>query len=389
MIRGCGSKKSYRQKWCLRYAESSGGLVNFCRLNTILELMNGRTLGNVTMINKIPSHIFIVGNSRSGTTMLGRVLGNHSKVHTFGELHFFEHQVDAVTVEGGYSWPKEQRIELIERLLTSARDGFFCPVCPGQYESIAEHILSTADEDTPVAAYDAFLRMEAERHGKQIPLEQTPRYLFFVKEIMDCFPNARIINIVRDPRDVLLSQKNKWRRRHLGAKNIPCKEAFRSWVNYHPYTISRLWVSAVRTANRYSDHPWFISIRFEDLLQNPEVMVKKLCDFAGINFEGAMLEVPQIGSSTGIDKPEIKGINSDRINAWRNGGLSQAELAVCQSTTAKEMSLLGYKPEAVMITMLQRLVIMGGFGLKIFAALLLNLDRSKNFVDTLRRRLTG
>ena len=33
--------------------------------------------------------VFVVGNSRSGTTMMGRILGNHPDVYTFGELHFF------------------------------------------------------------------------------------------------------------------------------------------------------------------------------------------------------------------------------------------------------------------------------------------------------------
>lgn len=37
--------------------------------------------------------IFIVGNSRSGTTMLGRILGLHGKVHTLEELHFFDHKI--------------------------------------------------------------------------------------------------------------------------------------------------------------------------------------------------------------------------------------------------------------------------------------------------------
>ncbi|MFI5135892.1 MAG: sulfotransferase, partial [Chitinophagales bacterium] len=34
--------------------------------------------------------IFVVGNSRSGTKMMGRILGNHEKVHAFPEMHFFE-----------------------------------------------------------------------------------------------------------------------------------------------------------------------------------------------------------------------------------------------------------------------------------------------------------
>ncbi|MBK9638971.1 MAG: sulfotransferase [Bacteroidetes bacterium] len=33
--------------------------------------------------------IFVVGNSRSGTTMLGRMLGRNSRVYKFPELHLF------------------------------------------------------------------------------------------------------------------------------------------------------------------------------------------------------------------------------------------------------------------------------------------------------------
>ena len=33
--------------------------------------------------------IFVVGSSRSGTTMMGRILGSHTDIFTFNELHFF------------------------------------------------------------------------------------------------------------------------------------------------------------------------------------------------------------------------------------------------------------------------------------------------------------
>ena len=34
--------------------------------------------------------LFVVGNSRSGTTMFARMLGRHPSVHTVSELHFYE-----------------------------------------------------------------------------------------------------------------------------------------------------------------------------------------------------------------------------------------------------------------------------------------------------------
>ncbi|MEP7168745.1 MAG: sulfotransferase, partial [Bacteroidota bacterium] len=34
--------------------------------------------------------IFVAGNSRSGTTLMGRILGKHTTVFTFNELHFLE-----------------------------------------------------------------------------------------------------------------------------------------------------------------------------------------------------------------------------------------------------------------------------------------------------------
>ena len=41
-------------------------------------------------MEKLNKYIFIVGNSRSGTTLLSRILSNHDKVFSFKEIHFFE-----------------------------------------------------------------------------------------------------------------------------------------------------------------------------------------------------------------------------------------------------------------------------------------------------------
>jgi hypothetical protein len=319
--------------------------------------------------------------------MLGRILGNHSQVHTFGELHFFEQQVDVPTVSNRPIWTKVKLTILLERLLTSSRDGFFNTVIPGKYKDDVQSILSIVNNNDAVSSYRAFLDFETEKNNKLIPCEQTPRYLFSVEEILEIFPGCRIINMVRDPRDVLLSQKHKWRRRFLGAKTIPLIEAFRSWVNYHPYIITRLWVSAVRESQRHKKSKRFVTVRFEDILESPENEVKALCKFVGIEFEKNMLTVPRVGSSMRSDNPEKKGIDGSHSAAWKKGGLSKGELSICQQIAAREMKLLDYKFELISISVQQKVFSMLSFLLKTPIALLMNLRRNKNIFQSIRRRL--
>lgn len=333
--------------------------------------------------------LFIVGNSRSGTTMLGRVFGQHSACYTFGELHFFENQVDARTIRERCLWSRERLGRLLERLFTTARKGFFESVSSGEFSDEVARVLGPAEQDDPIAVYERFLQYETTRMGKVVPCEQTPRYLFFVGEILSAFPEAKVVNMIRDPRDVLLSQKHKWRRRMLGARNIPVAEALRAWTNYHPYMIARLWLAAVRTADCYTDHPRFKSVRFEDLLANPQRVVRDLCEFADLPFEEGMLAVPQVGSSTGMDRPDRLGIEGGRAGAWRKGGLSTTEIDICQRVAGAAMREHGYSCEAVRASALRRHVAMLQFGLKGLAALMLNLKRTRNLRETLKRRLAS
>ena len=64
--------------------------------------------------------IFVVGNSRSGTTMMGRILGKHPSVYTFGELHFFG-QLCAPPFSS--ELPKEEIEELAAQLYCIQREG--------------------------------------------------------------------------------------------------------------------------------------------------------------------------------------------------------------------------------------------------------------------------
>lgn len=328
--------------------------------------------------------IFVIGNSRSGTTMMGRILGNHSLINTFPELHFFE-QLWSPS-EGGISISIDNAKILFAKLLCIGRDGYLtgCSQYTRYIPEADEQIKSNMNK---LEVFSKYLEYESSLKDKTISCDQTPRNLFYVEEILNYYSDAKIIYMIRDPRDVLLSQKNKWKRRSLGAKSIPLIEAIRSWINYHPITICQLWNATVNSMHSIEDHSSIKTIIFENLLEEPHKHIEEICDFLEIDYQEEMLNIPQVGSSVGHDDPSKKGINKTRTSAYKNGTLSNTELYICESILKNNMNKLNYLPDGYKPNILMLVGLYVTFPIKIFLALLFNLKRMKNIKESIKRRM--
>lgn len=328
--------------------------------------------------------IFVVGSSRSGTTMMGRILGRHKDIFTFHELHFFE-QLWSPSISGG-KLSFDEAVTLIARLIAVQRDGYLTVSNINPFLKEAEGIVADFDGSS-ADMFSKFLHYECSLKGKKIPCDQTPRNVFYIDEILQLYPDAKIISMIRDPRDVLLSQKNKWKRKFLGAKNIPLKEALRSRINYHPFTISKLWGAAARESLRHNKNDNVLQVRFEMLLEQPEQVIRKICQFLDIEFDNDMLMVPQIGSSLGVDKPKIHGIDKGRSDSWRSGGLNATEVYICEKATGRLMREFNYAEGACQANPLLFVFYVVIFPFQIVCALFFNLNRMKKIGESIRRRL--
>ncbi|MDE0327058.1 MAG: sulfotransferase [Candidatus Poribacteria bacterium] len=333
--------------------------------------------------------IFVVGNSRSGTTMMGRILGKHPSVYTFGELHFF----GQLCAPPFLSETRKEEIEKVaSQLYCIQREGYRTHGNPRRFLNETRTFLDSLATypETQAALFEAFLRHGTAENGGTIPCDQTPRNVFYIADILDLYPKARIINMIRDPRDVLLSQKRKWKRRFLGGSDMPMKETFRDWMNYHPITISYIWRTAVTTAEQFLQHERVTSIYFEELLAQPEATVKGVCDFAGITYTHEMLQIPQVGSSVAEDQPQELGINPHRAYSWHGettgGELSSAEIYLNQTITAPLMKKHNYSPVSIQPNVVSLVLHLLAFPVKLIGAFLFNLDRMKNIGQTLKRR---
>ena len=334
--------------------------------------------------------IFVVGNSRSGTTMMGRILGKHPSVYTFGELHFFG-QLCAPPFS---SEARKEEIEKVaSQLYCIQQEGYRTHGNPHRFLNEARTFLEglTTYPETQAALFEAFLCHGTTENGGTIPCDQTPRNVFYIADILELYPKARIINMIRDPRDVLLSQKRKWKRRFLGGSDMPIKETLRDWMNYHPITISHIWRTAVTAAEQFLQHERVTSIYFEELLAQPEATVKRLCDFVGITYTYEMLQIPQVGSSVAGDQPQELGINPHRAHSWHSettgGELSSGEIYLNQRITAALMKKHNYSPVSIRPNVVSLAFYLLTFPVKLIGAFLFNLDRMKNIRQTLKRRL--
>ncbi len=286
--------------------------------------------------------IFVTGASRSGTTMMSRVLGNHSKILALNELHYFGDLVDPYK-EGGILGA-EDSIGLAANLIARQEKGIWGDGPEELEREIAETIIgkTLANTITGMDIYEKVVMYFAHESKKEGACEQTPRNIFYAKQLLDYYPSARVVHMLRDPRAVIASQKNRWRLRKLSGKHVPISEVIRTWFNYHPFTMCRLWSRATEAANALENHPRFMVLKFEDLVSDPSHHVSRVCHFLGVDFEESMLDVPRWGSSNQDGNTGKKGITSDVQDAWKDI-LSVGELNVVENRTGPFMDRLGYE----------------------------------------------
>ncbi|HEX5314046.1 MAG TPA: sulfotransferase [Gammaproteobacteria bacterium] len=327
--------------------------------------------------------IFVVGASRSGTTMIARMLGRHSQICTFRELHFFDQL-----------WTRnEQSVDaarLAATLYSIQRKGYHEPRDLMAFQAEAAELVTgmTAEKrETSTAIFREFLLQEAQHNGKRIPCEHTGHNVFYLDEIFALFPNSSVINVVRDPRAVLLSQKNWWRRRMLGDSNLSKLHGLRQKVNYHPVTMGNLWNASVRAAGRYRDDKRVLQLNFEWCVEDGERLAQTLCQFLRLEFAPEMLKVPHVGSSLHRDRHDRTGVDASRASAWRDGGLTAAEIRLCQRVVRRQLSPNGYEAVSVRGGLLGMLTLRLLWPLQALVAFVWNMRRVKHPLDAIRRRL--
>jgi hypothetical protein len=222
-------------------------------------------------------YLFVVGCPRSGTTLLRRMLDAHPELAITPETHWIPRSLEhgtGVTPEG---FATE---ELVSNLLASPkfrRTG----IGRSELESLLETGAPVPYADFVRGFFDLYGRIE----GKPLVGDKTPGYVRRLPLLHELFPNARLVHLIRDGRDVALSALGWRRASKLGAR-------LSTW-NAHPVPTAAHWwerqVRLGREAGESLGSDTYYEVRYEALIADPAGEAESLCAFLGLPFDAAML----------------------------------------------------------------------------------------------------
>jgi len=271
--------------------------------------------------------IFIIGVHRSGTTLLRYMLNSHPRIYLPPESdfipRFFQRQPCA-------PMKRPQAIQNLDIIFSSYR---FVREWQGERPDPAAFV-DRLPNLTPAAFLDALFRQYASQFGAERWGDKTPIYTSYVDLIVQIFPTAQFVHLIRDGRDVALSMVDKWGQDEF---HIDLYFAAQSWKK----RLYQAFASAAQLGpGRYYE------LRYEQLTADPEPLLREMCDFMGETFVPAMVEPHRLGRERirpdGFHAAVRRPPTTARTGRWRRE-MSPAEQRLFQAVAGHLLEQLGYE----------------------------------------------
>ncbi len=270
--------------------------------------------------------VFVVGMNGSGTTMLLDSLGRHRALYAFPQetrliphLYARRAQFGDLQDDGSFLrlWDEVRRLMVFRH----ANGGVEVPL-PEDWADYPRDLS---------AVLDGVFRHFAARQQKSRWCEKSPQHAQHLQALAALFPRARFVHIIRDGRDCAASFHRRWKRT--------------------PELTMHRWKRVVREARRQGaavGHDRYLELTYEAFTSEPELWLRRVCAFLGLEFDAAVLQSAQPWTETaseGAAGPTGFLANSGK---WRHY-FSAGRLARLERIGGSTLQALGYEtghPEA-------------------------------------------
>jgi len=257
--------------------------------------------------------IFILGNGRSGTTLIRFMLNAHPDIYICEEVSY-------------HFWMENFRGSFRKRLYQ-----FFHTFSYAWLRMEPQKVLDTLPHDFGEKdfsqVYQRILQCKAAQYGKAHYGEKGPLLTEHLAKLLRDYPDARIIHMVRDPRAVVHSHYTMpWSTSSIIGANVMVR------VNMERIT-------------HYGDR--ILAVKLEELIAHPENELRRILNYIGVAWSDNVLHhVDHLPDNDGIPFPwlmEASHRPQEKKQRWQDT-LSPAWIRMTEAFNHKTMRAFGYQP---------------------------------------------
>ncbi len=269
--------------------------------------------------------LFLLSLPRSGSTLLQLLLSAHSAISTAAEPWLLLAPLYALRADGVYA-------EYSQETSVSALEGFCQRLEGGRQDYLAE-----------VGAMARRLYQRASDDGARYFLDKTPRYSLVVEELLETFPDAKVVFLWRNPLAVVASVVDTWSSGRWAA--------YRQKVDL----FSGLEKLIAAFASR-QDQDQVASLRYEDLVADPRTAIAPILDYLELDWEERVVQdldasrvAGPVGDPTGVHR--YQAVSREPVDRWQATLASPVRKAWCRRYLdwigAERLALMGYEHRAL------------------------------------------
>ncbi len=277
--------------------------------------------------------IIITGADRSGTTLLYALLGSHPNVSMVRRTNLWR------WFYGNYGDLADPAN--LNRCLATMLEYSRLNVLEPDPESIILEF--SARPPNYGQLFSVMHEQHAARRGRGRWSDKSLHTEHYASQIFDDLPEARILHMVRDPRDRYASIVRRYESAGRAARNLAS-------------TTGR-WIASVRAGEAnvkaFGDSRYRM-VRYETLVAEPEPTMRAICDFVGEYYEPELLTMRAMADdadSTGNSSYETLApgeISTRSIGRFRER-LPDESTALIQTIAGPWMARMGYRPEPIIM----------------------------------------
>jgi hypothetical protein len=291
--------------------------------------------------------VMITGLGRSGTSLLRNLLDAHPNLLTFsGETRFWRRASEAVTYQDQVNYTGYRIFSLLVSL-----DGGRGPrwnLSGGKadlqtylnFVTLYDYYIGQMPKhlNTPAkAATAAFYAAQGRKDTQPLRwVNKAPDDILYKDIILNSFPQTKFILSVRDPRARMASRKLRANR----AGNM-----FDLAGQSHHVAKSWTEVADVLAAEKPDTS---LLVRYEDLVQQPEAVMRRIAEFLEIEFSPTMLEPTVYGEPARMksgygEKTIVPGtVTTSSVDKWRQS-VSENEITIIDAYHQFVPNKFGYE----------------------------------------------